>query len=134
MTLLTSYFVSKPKRLEQMDDAFLSLTKGKSINNNPVFDLWVFESGTVIYKGISNVEKTGVHKTTVPLETINRIKSLVNHLSPDDVGDAKGRENPLTIIKFNNRKMVYQSVRAKGSLFKLNNLLEYIAGTVNSDD
>lgn len=134
MTLLTSYFVSKPKRLEQMDDAFLSLTKGKSINNNPVFDLWVFESGTVIYKGISNVEKTGVYKTTVPLETINKIKSLVNHLSPDDVGDAKGRENPLTIIKYNERKMVYQSVRAKGSLFKLNNLLEYIASTINSDD
>ncbi|WP_242120067.1 DUF6438 domain-containing protein [Aestuariivivens sediminicola] len=134
MTLLTSYFVSKPKRLEQMDDAFLSLTKGKSITNNPVFDLWVFESGTVIYKGISNVEKTGVHKTTITLETINKIKSLVNHLSPDDVGDAKGRENPLTIIKFNERKMVYQSVRAKGSLFKLNNLLENIASTINSDD
>ncbi len=126
--------MSKPKRLEQMDDAFLSLTKGKSITNNPVFDLWVFESGTVIYKGISNVEKTGVHKTTITLETINKIKSLVNHLSPDDVGDAKGRENPLTIIKFNERKMVYQSVRAKGSLFKLNNLLENIASTINSDD
>ncbi|WP_242203313.1 DUF6438 domain-containing protein [Aestuariivivens insulae] len=133
MTLLTSYFASKQPLNKNTHDAFLSLFKGKSSNNGPVYDLWIFDDGNIIYKGISNVEKIGVHKTEISLDVINRIKSFARNLTPNEVGKAKGRENPLTILKFNNRKVVYQSSRAKGNLLELHNLLEYIVININKE-
>ena len=133
MTLLTSYIVSKQTRHENMGDALLSLSRGKCSNGRPVYDLWVFESGYLIYKGISNVEKNGIHKTAIPLDTVNRIKSYLSSLSSNDVGDSKGRDNPLTIIKYDNKKIVYQSSRAKGALLELNNLLEHFANSINKE-
>lgn len=134
MTLLTSYFVSKQRVLENTEDAFLSLSKGKSLDNRPVFDLWVFENGQVLYKGIENVGKIGVQKSSISLDVVSKIKSLINQSNQDEIGDAKGRDNPLTIIKHNGRKIVFQASRVKGNLLELNNLLEDIAAIINDKD
>lgn len=125
--------MSKQTRHENMNDAFLSLSRGKSTNGRPVYDLWIFESGYIIYKGISNVEKIGVHKTAISLDMVSKIKNYLNNLNANDVGNAKGRDNPLTIIKFDNKKIVYQSSRAKGALLELNNLLEHFAKNINEE-
>lgn len=133
MTLLTSYFVSKKPQYEYTDDAILSLSKGKSSNQLPVYDLWVFDNGHIIYKGISNVEKEGVHKTIVSIDIVDKIKSFIMNLMPNDIGDAKGRDNPLNMIKYGNKKIVYQTARAKGNLLELDNLLDHIAENINKD-
>ena len=134
MTLLTSYFVSKQRVPENTDEAFISLSKGKSLDNRPVFDLWIFENGQVVYKGIENVDKVGVEKSIVPLDVVSKIKNLINQSNQNEIGDAKGRDNPLTIIKHNGRKIVFQSSRVKGNLLELNNLLEHIATIINEKD
>ncbi|WP_242083652.1 DUF6438 domain-containing protein [Aestuariivivens sediminis] len=134
MTLLTSYFVNKQNRYDDKDDAFLSLTKGKSMNDHPVYDVWLFEDGTVIYKGIENVKKTGIHRTTLSLNLLDKIKALALNLSSKEIGDAKGRDNPLSIIKYNDRKIVYQSARARGNLLELNTLLEHVANSLNDSE
>lgn len=134
MTLLTSYFVSKQEKLKDTNDALLSLSKGKCQNNCPVYDLWIFENGQVIYKGIENVSKEGVHTITISTDLVRKMYDLILNCNPRDIGGAKGRDNPLTIIKFNNKKVVFQSQRAKGNLLELNNLLEHIASTINEID
>ena len=134
MTLLTSYFVSKQEKLKDTNDAFLSLSKGKCQNNCPVYDLWIFENGQVIYKGIENVVKMGVHTTTISTDVVRKMNDFILNSNSRDIGDAKGRDNPLTIIKFNNKKIVFQSQRAKGNLLELNNLLEHIASVINENN
>ena len=126
--------MSKERLHVNTDDAILRLSKGKCLNNRPVFDLWIFETGQVIYKGIENVNKIGISKTIIPLDTVSRIKFLADQIHYDEVGDAKGRDNPLTIIKYKNRKIVFQSSRVKGSLLELNSLLEYLANEINDEN
>lgn len=116
------------------DDAILKLSKGKCINNHPVFDLWIFENGQVIYDGIENVEKKGISKNIIPFDIVNRIKHLADHISTEEVGDSKGRDNALTMLKHKNKKFVFQSARVKGNLLELNNLLEYIAAIIDEEE
>lgn len=134
MTLLTAYFVNKEKLPVNTDEAFLKLSKGKCLNERPVFDLWLFDNGNVLYKGIDNVDKLGIHKTNVSLDTISRIKYLIDQTNSKDVGDAKGRDNALSIIKNKNKTIVFQSSRIKGHLLELHNLLEYIAAIINEEN
>lgn len=116
------------------EDAILCLSKGRCLNNRPVFDLWVFDNGQVIYKGIENVDKLGIIKTNLPFDTVGRIKYLIDQISAAEVGDTKGRDNPLTLLKHKNKKIVFQSSRVKGNLLELNNLLEYIADIINDEN
>ena len=129
--MLTSYFVRKRKSSLGTEDVFLSLSKGKSISDDsPVFDLWIYKSGHVLYNGIENVEKKGKIKGSIPFDMLNRIEEIINNYDSNDIGEVKGRDNPLTMMKFNDKKIVFQSNRIQGNLLELNNLLELIAENI----
>lgn len=134
MSLLASYFSNKKEESFNTEGAFLSLSKGKNLlDNSPVFDLWIFENGQIIYNGVENVEKTGMYKTNVLLEIIDNIKAFGLNINSKDIGEVKGIDNPLTILKLNNKKIVYQSVRVKGNLLRLNDLLETMVENIQKD-
>lgn len=134
MSLLSSYFSNKTEPCYNTEGAFLSLSKGKSLlDNSPVFDLWVFENGVIIYNGLENVDKIGMYKTNILLDVIDDIKEYILSISPNDIGQVKGIDNPLTILKLNNKKIVYQPVRVKGNLLNLNNLLESMVENIQKD-
>lgn len=131
MSLVASYFTNKKEPSYNTEGYYLCLSKGKNLlDTSPVFDLWVFEKGQLIYNGIDNVENKGMCKTTISLDIIDQFKELVLNISPNDVGEVKGIDNPFTILKLNNKRIVYQSIRTKGKLLKLNNLLESIVENI----
>lgn len=130
MTLLTSYFVSKKEELKNTSDAILSLSKGKDLNGSPVFDLWIYRNGQITYNGIENVDKIGIHNTYIPLDIVKKVIEYTSIISAQETGDNKGRDNPLNIIKYNNRMLVFQPSKAKGNLQELNILLEKIANSI----
>lgn len=134
MSLLASYFSNKNKPSFNTEGAYLSLSKGKNLlDSSPVFDLWVFDNGELIYNGVENVEKVGMYKTFVLLDVIDSIKEFVLNINPKDVGEVKGIDNPLTILKLDNKKIVYQPIRIKGNLLSLNNLLESMVENIQND-
>jgi len=134
MSLLSSYFSNKTEPYFNTEGAFLSLSKGKNLlDNSPVFDLWVFENGEIIYNGLENVDKIGMYKTNILLDVIDDIKEFILSINPNDIGQVKGIDNPLTILKLNNKKIVYQPVRIKGNLLNLNNLLESMVENIQKD-
>lgn len=129
--MLTSYFVSKQKNSLRTEDVFFSLSKGKSLaDESPVFDLWIYKSGHIVYNGIENVEKKGKIKASIPFDMLQRIEELVNNYDSSDIGEVKGRDNALNMMKFNGKKIVYQSNRIQGNLLELHNLLELIAENI----
>ncbi|MBJ6368464.1 DUF6438 domain-containing protein [Snuella sedimenti] len=127
---LASYFKNNHKELPKLSEAFIKLSKGKSLNGCPVFDLWLFENGHVIYHGIDNVEKTGTYNGSVPQETIEKLKTCLNSIKPEDIGEAKGRDKALSILKTPNKKIVFQASKTKRSLYEINKVLEYIAENI----
>lgn len=126
MALLTSYFVKKQKQTYDIKDALMSISKGRCLNDCPVYDLWIFKNGQVVYNGLENVEKRGIHKMSISLEAIKHLNQLLMGMSPNDLGNTRERKKPLTLLKFKGKRIVYQSTRAVGNLKELDNLLESI--------
>lgn len=130
MTLLTTYFTKKHKQSYDVKDAFLSLSKGKCLVDCPVYDLLIFCDGQVIYNGIENVEKEGVHKMLISHEAIKHLNNLLLDMKPEDLGGVRERKKPLTLLKFKNKRIVYQSNRVSGSLYELDRLFESIISSL----
>jgi hypothetical protein len=130
MTLLTTYFTKRQKHSYNVKDAFLSLSKGKCLIDCPVYDLWIFSDGQVIYNGIENVEKEGVHKMLISHEAIKHLNNLLLDMKPEDIGSVRERKKPLTLLKFKNKRIVYQSNRVSGSLYELDRLFESIINSL----
>jgi hypothetical protein len=126
MTLLTSYFVKKEKEVYDTSDAFLSLSNGRCLAPCPVYDLWIFKDGRVIYKGIENAEKLGVHKMYLSLEALKHLDLLLSKMSTEDIGGIRERKKPLRLLKFKGKRIVYQSNRISGSLLELDHLFKAI--------
>ena len=126
MTLITTYFAKRHKQTYNVKDAFLSLSKGRCLADCPVYDLWIFRDGQVIFNGIENVDKKGVHKMLISHEAIKYLNELISEMKPKDIGSVREKKKPLTLLKFKNKRIVYQSSRIGGSLMELDRLLESI--------
>lgn len=126
MALLATYFSKRHKQSYNIKDAFLSLSKGKCLNDCPVYDLWIFKDGLVVYNGIENVEKEGIHRLFISLEAVKHINNLLSNLGAEDLGNNNQRKKPLTLLKFKGKRIVYQTSRISGSLLELDRLLESV--------
>lgn len=126
MALLTTYFTKRERQSYNVKDAFISLSKGKCLNDCPVYDLWIFSDGQVIYNGVENVQKEGIHKMLLSYEAIKYLNQLLLEMKPEDLGGIRERKKPLTLLKFKKKRLVYQSSRISGSLMELDQLFESI--------
>ena len=126
MALLTSYFTKRQRQSYNIKDALISLSKGKCVNDCPVYDLWIFKDGQVVYNGIENVQKKGIHKMLISIEAIKHLNQLLLEIAPEDIGIIRERKKPLTLLKFKDKRIVYQSSKAGGCLKELDQLLESI--------
>ena len=126
MILITSCATNKKVDVVDTNKAFISLSKGKCLGSCPVYDLWIFKDGKVVYSGLENVEKKGIHETKISLEQINELCKLVKKASDVEAGDIRGRDIPLSILKFKDKRIVYQSLKIKGNLLIINNLINNI--------
>ncbi len=118
--------ISKKAPLIAKEKLIVTFSKGKSLGNCPVYDLYIYNNGRVVYNGIDNVNKKGVYETYISLDTLKRIEYLMKLLRPEEIGNTKGRDIPFTILKINSRKVVYRPSRSSGNLLKINNLIENI--------
>lgn len=131
MNLLASHMTKKLTPSLETKDAFLSLSKGKGVDSdNPVYDVWIFENGHGIYHGIENVAEKGISYITIPYDDVYKLKQFISNFNYKEIRKAKGRDNPLNIIKFNNKKIVFQSERISGNLLEINNLIENIVHNI----
>lgn len=130
MSILASYFTRRQRQSYNIKNALISLSKGKCLNDCPVYDLWIFRDGHVVYNGIENVQKKGVHKMMISFEAIKHLNLLLSKISSEDIGNIRERKKPLTLLKFNGKRIVYQSSKVRGGLLELDQLLESITNSL----
>lgn len=104
----------------------VTYSKGRCLGNCPVYDIYIYNNGKVVYNGLENVNKKGVHESTISLDTLKQIELLMKNFKPEEIGNTSGRDMPFTILKINDNKVVYRSSRSSGNLLKINNLIENI--------
>lgn len=131
MILVASCKTNKSTKLIDTEKSFISISKGRCLGDCPVYDLWVFKNGNIIYHGIDHVQKKGVQKTSISLSKIDTLEKLISTINTKDLGEIKGRDTPLSILRFNNKRMVYQASKAKGNLQYINKLLDSIHLSIN---
>ncbi len=132
MVLIASSTTNKKTQIIDTQDSFISLSKGRCTNASAVYDLWVFKSGKVVYNGIENVNKRGTHVTNISLDDIFTLEKLIPTIKIENIGPVKGRNNPLSILRIKNKKIVYQAKRTNGSLLYINNLIENLQKKINN--
>lgn len=114
--------------IEEIDTstAVIMFSKSKCLGSCPVYDLWVFKNGNVVYNGIANVSKKGTHKTTIPQSKLQEIETLFKTVKPNTLHMTKGRDKPKTTLKYLNKKVTYYETLVKGNYLKIDQLLQNI--------
>ncbi|MEE9361454.1 MAG: DUF6438 domain-containing protein [Cellulophaga sp.] len=87
MILVASCKTNKRTKLIDTEKSFISISKGRCLGNCPVYDLWNFKDGNVIYNGIDHVEKKGIQETTVSQSKIDALTKLIASIKPTDIGE-----------------------------------------------
>ncbi|MGM5469137.1 DUF6438 domain-containing protein [Flavobacteriaceae bacterium LMO-SS05] len=122
--------MKKQKLSYNINDAFLSLSKGRCLYDCPVYDLWIFKDGQVVYNGIENVEKQGIRKMQISQEAIKYLDQLLVEMGPKDIGNIRDRKKPLILLKFKGKRIVYQSSKVSGNLLELERMFESIIKSI----
>lgn len=90
------------------EDALLYYGKTQCLGKCPVFDMYVFEDGKVIYEGLKNVELKGKHEFKLSLSEIKQIKQELETIAFSSEEKIK-RDLPNTVLKLKGNKLVTQN-------------------------
>ena len=113
------------KAFLKTDTALLRYSKSGCLGNCPVYDLYIYENGSVWYNGIKNTSKKKAH-STITMEKIATLKSLLNAIKVEDYQSVKGRDVPITAMTFNNKNVKYNANAVTGNLSKIDSLIQEI--------
>jgi hypothetical protein len=113
------------KAVLNIDSALLRYSKSGCLGNCPIYDLYIFENGTVLYNDVKNTSKKKIH-STIALEKIAILKSLLNSIIVEDYQSVKGRDVAITSIFFNNNTVKYNANTVAGNLLKIDSLIQEI--------
>ena len=113
------------KAVLKTDTALLRYSKSGCLGNCPVYDLYIFENGAVLYNGIKNTSKKKGH-STITMEKIATLKSLLNAITVEEYQTVKGRDISITTIVFNNKRVKYNANTVTGNLLKIDSLFQEI--------
>ena len=121
-------FSCKSSKMEDLkvEEAIITYSKSRCFGRCPVYDLYIFDDGNVLYKGIENVSKMGTHQATISQEELDKIKSLLNNLDLQSNQYTLMRDKPVTTLIFNGGKIAYNETDVQEKLKVLNDLVKKI--------
>lgn len=105
VTIVAGYYTANEER------AYIQLTKKHCLGKCPVYDLFIYTNGKVVYEGIDHVTYKGKREFTLSKERLNEIKALVEDLDIEVLQNhtyKKVRDSPITNLIINNTKLSFQ--------------------------
>ncbi len=120
--ILIALLVSCSSSKQLKEDALLYYGKTECLGKCPVFDMYVFEDGKVIYEGLKNVDLKGKHEFKLSSAEIKDIKQELETIAFSSEEKIK-RDVPNVILKIKGNKLVTQN---KEKIKNLITLLEKI--------
>ncbi len=128
MILILALFSCKPGKNKgagtDKKNVLLYYAKGPCLGRCPVYHLWVFTDGTILYKGVDKGDQKKEIKSRL---SSNAIADLVMLLDSDLVRPMRLnriRDIPVTTLKFDGKEYEYHASQVKGQLKKVNLKIE----------
>ena len=92
------------------EEALLYYGKTQCLRSCPVFDMYIFEDGKVLYEGIKNITPLGKQEYTIKPDDIKKIKQILEKI--DFTAKEKLiRDLPNTVLKFKGKTLVSQDTK-----------------------
>ncbi|CAM1365723.1 hypothetical protein TOREUM_30381 [Tenacibaculum litoreum] len=89
------------------EEAFLYYGKTQCLGKCPVFDMYLFKDGKVLYEGIKNVSKLGMHQFSIKTEDVEEIKKELEKID-FTTKEKLTRDFPNTVLKFKRKRLAIQ--------------------------
>lgn len=89
------------------EEAFLYYGKTQCLGKCPVFDMYLFKDGKVLYEGIKNVSKLGIHQFSIKTEDVEEIKKELEKID-FTTKEKLTRDFPNTVLKFKGKRLAIQ--------------------------
>ena len=108
--ILVSFFciLSCSTQKNVSSKAFLYYGKTKCLGKCPVFDMYFFDNGKVMYEGFENVEVIGKKELKISSEDIRFLKNELEKVNFSQETSIK-RDIPNTILRYNDKKLITQN-------------------------
>ncbi len=90
----------------------------------PVFDLYVYKTGKVVFYGVKNTKVKGDAAYEISKERVLRLREELEKLTSNKQNNKSGRDLPKTIVNFDNETIV---VKGNSNLIVFNSLLRELA-------
>ena len=90
------------------EDALLYYGKTPCLGKCPVFDMYVFDDGKVLYEGLKNVDLLGIHEFNLTAEEVKNIKQELEEINFSSEERLR-RDLPNTVLKYKGKKLSTQS-------------------------
>jgi len=116
---------SSQKKID--NDPLIYYAKTRCLGKCPVFDLTIYNNGSIVYNGIENVVKKGIMKSSISSQKLTVLKdSLINlKLSVKEPNNKLKRDIPSTIIKYNGSTYKFQhGNQFKNIINELNKIID----------
>ncbi len=107
----------------------LQITKKRCLGKCPVYDLYLYENGKVLFVGIDHVEKKGKFTFNANIQQLKKIDSLLQVIRTQNSSSQKFkriRDLPVTVFRFDHRKMEFHNRDIPKELKQINEYLEKI--------
>ncbi|WP_428740317.1 DUF6438 domain-containing protein [Tenacibaculum sp.] len=98
--------------------AFLYYGKTQCLGKCPVFDMYLFEDGKILYEGFKNVDLLGKHESYLKEEELESIKQKLKEIDFSTKEKLK-RDIPNTVLKFKGKRLVTQNNEQVKALINL---------------
>ncbi|EZH71340.1 hypothetical protein ATO12_08095 [Aquimarina atlantica] len=106
------------------DEALVYYSKGSCMGKCPVYDVWIYEDGSVSYSGIHHVSVKGNIKTKLEEQEFRALKTMLNKDLYEDLAFKKVRDKPITTLRFNGKEYRYYSSKIDGALKEIDTTLK----------
>ncbi|CAL2103126.1 conserved exported protein of unknown function [Tenacibaculum sp. 190130A14a] len=115
----TVIFFSCSAHKDAKSNTLLYYGKTRCLGKCPVFDMYIYEDGTLFYEGFENVSVIGKKELKLSSKDLSFLKEELNKLS-FTVQNQQKRDLPNIILKYNGKKMITQDRN------KLKTLLDFL--------
>ncbi|WP_160114796.1 DUF6438 domain-containing protein [Aquimarina sp. AU474] len=114
------------------NEAMIYYAKGPCRGKCQVFDMWIYEDGSISYTGIRNVTVKGNIKGKLQEQELEDLKTMLDK-PEEDITFKKVWDWPTTTLRYKNKEYKYYSSKIDGTRKKLDTKLKNIVRKITTD-
>ncbi|MFS4467504.1 DUF6438 domain-containing protein [Maribacter sp. 2210JD10-5] len=135
IVLLFSCKTGKHARTDNIEkEVLLYYSKGPCMGKCPVYNLWVFVDGTVLYREVFMAKEKKTISGKLSTEEMWNLTNLLKNSLGYPTPFRRIRDRPVTILQFDGKEFEYHASKIKDPLKEANDGIEALVKSLKADE